>query len=815
MQPQKKPGSLPGRGVAQQAAAAVQRGLALQKAGRLNQAIGAYATATRLSPGQASSFHHLGSALMAAGRSAEAIAAWQRCLALRAEHPDSVVALCQALLADGRADEATIRLASAHRHHPADARILTLNGQALLALGRTESAIGALLLALDLQPGEAAAHARLVAALFKAGDMAQALVHSTAAFRLDPGHVHASILSGVLCNLCHYEEALVFADHALSLCPAHPEALVNRALALDGLGQFDAAVAAGEHAITSLPGNAQALYHQAERLLSQGDLTPRAWELYEARLTLKGNPAAAALAVWAGEDITGRTILLHAEQGLGDTLHFVRYAALVAARAGRVILAVQPALLRLLHSVPGVDQVVAIGAALPPFDLVCPLLSLPRIFATTLDDVSPALPYADSFEPWTDSAAGLRVGLVWSGNTGFVHDRHRSVALGELAALAGVPGVQFYSLQRHEGLPVKLPPELGAIDLMLGVRDFADTAALVAGLDLVISVDTAVAHLAATMGKPVWLLSRFRGCWRWLNDRADSPWYPSLRIIRQTRPNDWSGPLAQIRHDLATVALAPIERGAKRPELPSPRSCKLCGTASPAIGIVDFNKCCEDLSRPARPPSGRPVTYHRCPACALLFSGDFDAWTQAEFREHIYNANYADADPDYAEVRPAVSAALIGSLFGPACRGMEVLDYGGGEGALAARLARDHGMAATTYDPFNPACDVLPARSYPLVTCFEVLEHSPDPRATIRAIAGLVQPDGVVVFSTLLQPSDMAKHGVAWWYVAPRNGHVTIFSAQSLTALWAEFGFQVISHSDNLHMAARIMPPVAKRFARA
>ncbi len=170
-------------------------------------------------------------------------------------------------------------------------------------------------------------------------------------------------------------------------------------------------------------------------------------------------------------------------------------------------------------------------------------------------------------------------------------------------------------------------------------------------------------------------------------------------------------------------------------------------------------------------------------------------------------------DPDFAGSRPAASAELIGTLFGPTCRGLDVLDFGGGDGALAALLASRYGMAAAVYDPFNPACDVAPERQYPLVTCFEVLEHTPDPRDTIREVAARAQPDGVIVFSTLLQPGDFAQRGLGWWYVAPRNGHVTIYSAQALRALWAELGFQLISHGDGLHIAYRTLPAFAQGLA--
>jgi 2-polyprenyl-6-hydroxyphenyl methylase/3-demethylubiquinone-9 3-methyltransferase len=287
-----------------------------------------------------------------------------------------------------------------------------------------------------------------------------------------------------------------------------------------------------------------------------------------------------------------------------------------------------------------------------------------------------------------------------------------------------------------------------------------------------------------------------------------------MRIMRQAQPNDWAGVIARVRQDLTALARQPIQRTpvcASRPMPAAARPCKACGSPAPAIGAVDFNKCCEDRRRVALPLSGRRVTYHRCPACALLFTGDFDGWDRDDFRTHVYNEGYIDADPDYAEGRPAASALLISTLLGEACRGLPVLDYGGGDGALAALLSSQHGMAAEVYDPFNPACDVPPHRLFPLVTCFEVLEHTPDPRATILEIAGLVEEDGLVVFSTLLQPANFLQHGLDWWYVAPRNGHVTIYSAQALRVLWAELGFQLVSHGDNLHFAYRTLPAFARR----
>lgn len=550
------------------AAAEFQRGLGLHRAGRLDLAVGAYDAAVRLAPGHGDAYHNLGAALAGLGREAEAIDAWTMAVHLRPDEADSAVALGQALLNAGRHGAAAAMLSAASQRHPEDARLLALNGRALLAIGEASPGIGALLLSLELAPS-AATHAALGSALFDRGDLAQAMHHSLAAFRLAPGAAHGCTLSFVLIALGHFAEALAVADHALELDADRLEGLVNRAIALEGLGRWDDAVVAGRRTVAAAPRSAIAHLNLAVTQLSMGEMTADVWDTYEWRLRLHGDPAWLGLVPqWQGEAAPGRTILLHAEQGLGDTLQFVRYAPLVAARSGaRVVLAVQAPLARLLRAVPGVDHVAAVGGALSPFDLVCPLLSLPRLFGTTLASIPPVVPYADRFAPWHDGATGLRVGLVWAGSQGTGYDRQRSLSAQDLAGLAGIPGVQFYSLQRPEPGRDPVPPALAAVDLMGGVQDFADTAALIAGLDLVVAVDTAVAHLAATMGKPVWLLSRFRGCWRWLLDRDDSPWYPGLRVLRQQRPNDWSATIAEVREDLAMLATLPRLRPAAAPRL--------------------------------------------------------------------------------------------------------------------------------------------------------------------------------------------------------------------------------------------------------
>jgi hypothetical protein len=274
---------------------------------------------------------------------------------------------------------------------------------------------------------------------------------------------------------------------------------------------------------------------------------------------------------WQGEDPAGLTILVHDEGGFGDTLQFVRYAPMLASRGATVRLQVQPPLVRLIgQSMPDVAQVFARGEPLPAYDMHCPMLSLPHCFGTRLDTVPAQLPY---LKPELEAAArwrvrlddatasrSLRVGLVWAGASrpempeAFAMNLRRSLTLSRLAPLAAVPGVCFVSLQLDAAEAV--PPGMDILDPMAAMTDFADTAALVANLDLVIAADTAVAHLAGALGRPVWVLSRYDACWRWLADRRDSPWYPQLRLFRQPRPGAWDPVIAAVVADLKQVASA-------------------------------------------------------------------------------------------------------------------------------------------------------------------------------------------------------------------------------------------------------------------
>ncbi|HEY1411755.1 MAG TPA: tetratricopeptide repeat-containing glycosyltransferase family protein, partial [Rhodopila sp.] len=435
-------------------------------------------------------------------------------------------------------------------------------GSALQTLDQIDDAAAATCQAISLDPDSAPNHLQLGDIRHRQRDHAAAETCYRRAIQLAPAlpeaHCH---LSNALLALLRHAEAEACYRAAIRLQPMSAAHHSNLGTALSAQQNVQEALAAQRQALAIDPDFIDARYNHAITLLLAGELEP-GWQYYEARWQLPWNPPRdIAQPRWNGEPLAGRTILLHAEQGLGDMLQMARYVPLVAARGGRVVLQVHPPLVRLLQGLRGVQQVVPLEAPLPPFDLHCPLFSLPLVFRTRLDTI-PAEPYLKADSTLAVPAAcrallaartGLRVGLVWQGTAqiGAHVNRERSLALEQLAPLADIPSVALYSLQKDpDPASMDKAAALGITDLMADVTDFADTAARVAALDLVISVDTSTAHLAAAMGKPVWLLSRFGGCWRWLTDRSDSPWYPTLRLYRQDASRDWTCVMAQVVRDL-------------------------------------------------------------------------------------------------------------------------------------------------------------------------------------------------------------------------------------------------------------------------
>ncbi len=364
-------------------------------------------------------------------------------------------------------------------------------------------------------------------------------------------------------ELKRYDDALASYDRALALEPGFAGAHHNRGVTLQELKRYDDALASYERASALRPDFVEAHWNESLVRLQLGDFHG-GWRKYEQgwKTGLRGEPRGFAQPRWTGaEPLAGRTLLLHVEQGFGDTIQFVRYAPLAAAAGARVILEAYPLLTTLLSEVEGVNAVVSRGEPLPAFDLHCPLLSLPLAFGTELDTIPARVPYLTApparLARWgarLPRAGGLRVGLAWSGRE--TPDPNRSVALAQLAPLFDLPGIHFVSLQKDvrdsDEAALRGRPEL--LHLGPDLADFADTAAVIEQLDLVISIDTAVAHLAGALGKPVWILLPFSSDWRWLLDRDDSPWYPTARLFRQDETRAWDTVIARVRAALKGFA---------------------------------------------------------------------------------------------------------------------------------------------------------------------------------------------------------------------------------------------------------------------
>ncbi|HET6250154.1 MAG TPA: class I SAM-dependent methyltransferase [Tepidisphaeraceae bacterium] len=247
------------------------------------------------------------------------------------------------------------------------------------------------------------------------------------------------------------------------------------------------------------------------------------------------------------------------------------------------------------------------------------------------------------------------------------------------------------------------------------------------------------------------------------------------------------------------------------PPSPPTTPCKFCKFEASLFGIVDFNKSCEDHKREALPLSGIPVYYHRCPRCRLVFTIAFDHFSNADFLAHIYNEGYAAVDPDYATIRPTGNAGMLAQIFG-ASKNISILDYGGGNGTLAAALRTAGFTDVVTFDPFVAEFSKRPERRFDLVVCFEVVEHTTKPMTTFADLDSLMKRDGLMLFSTLLQPDDIDVVKTGWWYLAPRNGHVTLYNGSVLQTLLAGRGLKFGSCNANLHAAWRKVPEFAKHF---
>ncbi|WP_020167237.1 MULTISPECIES: tetratricopeptide repeat protein [Methylotenera] len=393
-----------------------------------------------------------------------------------------------------------------------------------------------------------------------------ALTYFELALAIEPDHPPSLFNRGnVLRSLNRPQDAVHSYDQVLQTMPNHPEVLNNKGNALRALNRLDDAQENYQLALTHAPDYADARWNAGLCFLLAGHYQP-GWQEYEWRWAseLHAEKHLFTQSLWDGTDsLQGKTILLHAEQGLGDTLQFCRYASLVKTLGATVVLEVQPQLVNLIRTLKGVDLLIARGHSLPKFDYHCPLLSLPKAFATKLDTIPHTSAYiaidAKKVRAWRNKLGGTglvnqsksRVGLIWAGSATHSNDHNRSIALQELASIVD-QNADFYGLQKklREG-DAEFFHQHPQIKYLGGhIKDFTDTAAIITLMDVVITVDTAVAHLAGAMGKPVWILLPYSPDWRWLLGRSDSPWYPTARLFRQTAIGDWSSVLQEVKQAL-------------------------------------------------------------------------------------------------------------------------------------------------------------------------------------------------------------------------------------------------------------------------
>jgi tetratricopeptide (TPR) repeat protein len=503
-------------------------GVDRHRRGLLDEAAALYRRVLEASPEQAVALHLLGRIAEARGDPAEALALIDRAIAANGRVSAYHASRGAVLLSLGRAEDAAATLRQALSLDPNNAETTNVLGNAMLALGHPAAAIECYRRALALRPEYPEAHNNLGSALRAGGRLLEAEAALARAIERRPSYASALANLGLVRQeRARYAEALELYDRAIAADPTHAAAHGNRAMLLLLLGRLREGFAEYEW-----------------RWRMPGFATPR---------------RAFPQPMWDGAHLGERTIFVHAEQGLGSAIQFVRYAGLLARQGSRVIVECRRPLYRLFaHSLAqrdGMVEVITKGETSPPFDCHAPLMSLPHLLGTTIETIPATAPYLSAppadVSAWRErlaSAPRPRVGLVWAGNPKHENDHNRSMPARLLAPLITSAGVSFFSLQVPAAPAdfAALPP--GRVsDLAPALADFADTAGVVENLDLVVSVDTAVAHLAGALGKPVWLLLPYVPEWRWLLDRDDSPWYPTMRLFRQQSAGDWTGVVERLK----------------------------------------------------------------------------------------------------------------------------------------------------------------------------------------------------------------------------------------------------------------------------
>jgi tetratricopeptide (TPR) repeat protein len=523
--------------------------MAYNESGEHDKAIVCCERSLALKPENPEALNHLGNALKQLGKVEDSIECYQRAIALK---PDFLLAMSN--LADsfrrlGRGGEAEKMDERVLARKPNDATALRPRAESLLRQNKSNDALAIFRRIISASPGDWFGYNGAGVALAQQQKLDDAIEMYQKAIELSPENPgpwnnlgHARITQGKI------DEGMESYQKALALRPDFADTHNNLANAYLSRLDLEKAMAEYEAAMFFRPDHADAHWNRSLLLLLQGDY-PRGWLEYEWRwLKFPQFRRQFPQPMWDGGDISGKTILVHAEQGFGDTFQFIRLAPMVAERGATVNLECQRELSALLQHVPGIARTVSRGDPLPPFDVHCPLLSVPHALRLSPEQVSAKVPYLSvddnlrkrwerRLEP---QAKKFKVGIVWAGATIHPKDAERSMELKRFTPLAGIENVAIFSLQKASGRAVE-NVDFEVIDHTHELHDFADTAALILNLDLVIGVDTSVVHLAGALGRPVWTLLPFSPDWRWLLGREDSPWYPTMRLFRQSRVGDWEG----------------------------------------------------------------------------------------------------------------------------------------------------------------------------------------------------------------------------------------------------------------------------------
>ncbi len=541
-----------------------RQAVALYQQGNLVPAEKLLKQAGKKAPGNPQILHYLGLVALARGKLHDADKSLRRALAIQPDMPEVLCNRSIVLRQMDRLDEAQSCCDRALALRPDDPSTLNNRGEVFRQMGHLSEAIADYDRAIALKPDFASVWNNRGLALYAAGRTDEAVASLDEALKIVPGDAHALANRAiVLRRLNRFEDALSDYNRAIEAAPNHIEAIRSRGTIFKDLRRFDEAFADFERALALRPDDETSLYNRGLCRLLTDDFA-QGWPDYENRPALREFNAVRRFRQpqWRGtQTLADRTVLLYAEQGLGDTIQFCRYAEKVAERGAKVVLEVQPALRSLMTDLPGVTDVIVRGDPLPRFDFHCPLLSLPLAFDTRPDTIPARRSYLaadpERLALWSSRlgpADRRRIGLVWSGNPEHGNDHNRSIPLTMFNELLKT-GADCISLQKETR------PEDAALlaettnlhHFGPDLADFQDTAALVSLMDVVVSVDTSVAHLAAALGRPTWILLPWTPDWRWLLNRDDSPWYPTVRLFRQPERDAWQPALAAVRRELEAL----------------------------------------------------------------------------------------------------------------------------------------------------------------------------------------------------------------------------------------------------------------------